>query len=206
MNEISKIFHRLGINTYDVVAAAATKWNFLKFYPGLVGGHCIGVDPYYLTYKANELGYEPEVILSGRRINDGMGPYIARRTVQLMTKAGKDLSKSKVLVMGATFKENVSDIRNSKVADLVNELKLYSVKVEVVDPHASSEEVMHEYGFPLTEKISTGYDAIVVAVNHRVYNDLNEDYFLSVSNSKPLLIDVKGTYRGKIQKMTYWSL
>ncbi|HYV90634.1 MAG TPA: nucleotide sugar dehydrogenase [Chitinophagales bacterium] len=206
MNELSRIFHRLNINTYDVLDAAATKWNFLKFYPGLVGGHCISVDPYYLTYKAQALGYESEVITSGRRINDDMGPYIARRTVQLLTQSGKDPGRSKALVMGATFKENVSDIRNSKVIDLVNELRQFSVKVEVVDAYATSEEVQREYGFPLAEKISTDYDVVILAVAHDQYHGLTEDYFLSITKPNSIFVDVKGIFRNKIQKLLYWSL
>lgn len=206
MNELSLIFQLLGVNTYDVIAAAATKWNFLKFYPGLVGGHCISVDPYYLTYKANALGYEPEVITSGRRINDDMGPYIARRTVQLLTQSGKDPGKSKVLVMGATFKENITDLRNSKVVDLVNELKLFSLKVEVTDPHASGDEMLQNHGFPLVKNVSNDYDAVILAVNHREFSNLSEDYFLSITKPNALFMDVKGVYRKKITKMTYWSL
>lgn len=206
MNELSRIFHSLGINTYDVLDAASTKWNFLRFYPGLVGGHCISVDPYYLTYKANALGYEPEVITSGRRINDDMGSYIARRTVQLLTQAGKDPGKSKVLVMGATFKENVSDIRNSKVVDLVNELKQFSVQVEVHDARASDEEVQHEYGFGLVKNISGEYDGVVMAVSHDEYLKLTEEYFLSITKPKAVFMDVKGAFRNKIRQLTYWSL
>ena len=174
MNELSLIFQLMGVNTYDVIEAASTKWNFLKFYPGLVGGHCISVDPYYLTYKANALGYEPEVITSGRRINDDMGPYIARRTVQLLTQLGKDPGKSKVLVMGATFKENITDLRNSKVVDLVNELKLFSLQVEVTDPHASGEEVLQQYGFSLVKQVAKDYDAVILAVNHAAFNKMDE--------------------------------
>lgn len=206
MNELSRIFHRLGINTYDVLDAASTKWNFLKFYPGLVGGHCISVDPYYLTYKAQALGYDPEVITSGRRINDDMGPYIARRTVQLLIQSGKDPGKSKVLVMGATFKENVSDIRNSKVVDLINELRQFSVTVEVVDPCASSEEMQHEYGFSLVEKTATDYDGVILAVAHDEFRDHNEEYFLSITKPNSVFIDVKGIFRNKIDKLLYWSL
>ena len=206
MNELSRIFQKLGINTYDVLEAAATKWNFLKFYPGLVGGHCISVDPYYLTYKAHELGYESEVITSGRRINDDMGPYIARRTVQLLTQQGKNPAESKALVMGATFKENVADIRNSKVIDLINELKQFSVKVDVVDPFASSEEMMHEYKVPLAEKIAGPYDAVIAAVAHRQYVSLDENYFLSITNPGAVFADVKGVFRNKITKLHYWSL
>ncbi|MBA2407828.1 MAG: nucleotide sugar dehydrogenase [Chitinophagales bacterium] len=206
MNELSRIFHRLGINTHDVLDAAATKWNFLKFYPGLVGGHCISVDPYYLTYKASALGYEPEVINSGRRINDDMGPYIARNAVQQLTRAGKDPGKSKVLMMGTTFKENISDIRNSKVADLVRELKLFSVTVEITDPYASSEEVFQEYGFSLVERISNDYDAVILAVNHDEYKNLEEAYFVSITKPNSVFIDVKGVFRNKITKLKYWSL
>ncbi len=206
MNELSRIFDKIGINTYDVLEAAGTKWNFLKFFPGLVGGHCIGVDPYYLTYKANALGYDPEVILSGRRINDDMGPYVARRTVQKLTKAHKDVSASRVLIMGATFKENVSDIRNSKVADIVNELKNYSVTVEVVDPHADSDELQHEYGFGLVPKPNGMYDAIIVAVNHKEYLTLDENYFKTIVNVGGIIVDVKGIFRNKIKTFTYWGL
>lgn len=206
MNELSLIFQLMGINTFDVIEAAATKWNFLKFYPGLVGGHCISVDPYYLTYKASALGYEPEVITSGRRINDDMGPYIARRTVQLLTKTGKDPGKSKVLVMGATFKENITDLRNSKVVDLVNELKLFSLAVDVTDPHASGDEVLQQYGFSLIRQVAGDYDAVILAVNHSEFRNLTEEFFLSITKPEAVFIDVKGTFRNKITRMTYWSL
>jgi UDP-N-acetyl-D-galactosamine dehydrogenase len=205
MNELSIIFSRMGINTYDVLEAAGTKWNFLKFFPGLVGGHCIGVDPYYLTYKAESLGYHARVINSGRYVNDSMGFYIAKNLVKKISSQGKNISKSKVLVMGATFKEDVSDIRNSKVADIVKELKSFSVKVDVVDPHADSEELKHEYGFGLS-KIAKGYDGVIVAVNHKEYKVLDEKYFKSVLASKGVLVDVKGMYRGKMKNLIYWSL
>ena len=206
MNELSIIFNRMGINTYEVLEAAGTKWNFLKFFPGLVGGHCIGVDPYYLTYKAKEFRYHAQIINSGRFVNDSMGFYIAKQTVKKAIAAGKNILNSKVLVMGATFKENVSDIRNSKVADVVCELKSYGVNVDIVDPYASSKELKHEYGFELTEKIANNYDAIIVAVNHHQYVGLDEAYFKSISSEKGILIDVKGIYRGKIKELTYWSL
>jgi UDP-N-acetyl-D-glucosamine/UDP-N-acetyl-D-galactosamine dehydrogenase len=207
MNELSMIFDRMNINTYEVLEAAGTKWNFLKFFPGLVGGHCIGVDPYYLTYKSKALGLDPRVILSGRQINDGMGAYIAKRTVQKMIKQGKDLSNAKVLVMGATFKENVEDIRNSKVADVVKELKDFGLTVDVVDPYASSEELQHEYGFGLVEQANGPYDAVVVAVSHKPYQELNETYFESISGEKPVLIDIKGMYKGRTNSnIAYWSL
>jgi UDP-N-acetyl-D-glucosamine/UDP-N-acetyl-D-galactosamine dehydrogenase len=207
MNELSLIFDRMKINTYEVLEAAGTKWNFLKFSPGLVGGHCIGVDPYYLTYKAKELGYDARVILSGRTTNDNMGAYIAKKTVQLMVKQGKDISMSKVLVMGATFKENVEDIRNSKVADVINELKGFSVNVDVIDQFADSRELEHEYGFGLVEEAARDYDAVIVAVNHQPFAHLDQSYFESITKDKAVFIDVKGIYRDKINsKLTYWSL
>lgn len=205
MNELSIIFSRIGINTYDVLEAAGTKWNFLKFSPGLVGGHCIGVDPYYLTYKAEEMGYHARVINSGRYVNDSMGFYVAKTCVKKIIAAGKNLSKSKVLVMGATFKEDVSDIRNSKVADIVKELKSFGVKVEIIDPHANSAELKHEYGFGLN-KLSKGYDGVIVAVNHNVYKTLDETFFTKILSKKGVLVDVKGLYKDKITNLTYWSL
>jgi UDP-N-acetyl-D-galactosamine dehydrogenase len=206
MNELSIIFSRLGINTFDVLEAAGTKWNFLKFFPGLVGGHCIGVDPYYLTYKAEALGYHARVINSGRYVNDSMGGYVAKQTVKKMIAAKKDLSKSNVLVMGATFKENVSDIRNSKVADVVKELKSYGVKVDVVDPHASSKELKHEYGFGLIKTPNKKYDAVIVAVNHKEYLNLTEKDFALLGSKGVIVVDIKGIYRNKFKKLTYWSL
>ncbi len=205
MNELSIIFSRIGINTYDVLEAAGTKWNFLKFFPGLVGGHCIGVDPYYLTYKAESLGYHARVINSGRYVNDSMGFYIAKNLVKRISSQGKNISQSKVLVMGATFKEDVSDIRNSKVADIVKELKSYSVKVDVVDPHADNDELKHEYGFGLNT-IGKNYDGVIVAVNHKEYKTLDEKYFKSILDKKGVLVDVKGIYRGKLKDILYWSL
>jgi len=205
MNELSIIFSRIGINTYDVLEAAGTKWNFLKFYPGLVGGHCIGVDPYYLTYKAESLGYHARVINSGRYVNDSMGFYIAKNLVKRISAQGKNISKSKVLVMGATFKEDVSDIRNSKVADIVKELKSYSVKVDVVDPYADNDELKHEYGFGLNT-IGKNYDGVIVAVNHKEYKAFDEKYFKSILDKKGVLVDVKGIYRGKLKDVLYWSL
>ena len=171
----------------------------------MVGGHCIGVDPYYLTYKAESLGYHARVINSGRYVNDSMGFYVAKNIVKRMSALGKNISKSKVLIMGATFKEDVSDIRNSKVADIVKELKSFSVKVDVVDPHADSEELLHEYGFGLN-KIGKGYDGVIVAVNHKEYISLDEKFFKSILSSKGVLVDVKGMYRGKMNDVTYWSL
>lgn len=206
MNELSMIFNKIGINTYEVLEAAGTKWNFLKFFPGLVGGHCIGVDPYYLTYKARELGYHSKIINSGRAINDSMGPYLARQTVKKLIANGKDIVKSRILVMGATFKEDVSDIRNSKVASVIDELKSFGVNVEVHDPFASSDEINHEYGFTLIPEITGKYDAVVVAVNHSEYLELKEDYFRNLLTEKGLLVDVKGIYRNSIKEIEYLSL
>ena len=206
MNELSIIFSRIGINTYDVLEAAGTKWNFLKFHPGLVGGHCIGVDPYYLVYKANELKYHTQIISAGRFINDTMGGYIAKKLVKKMIGVGKGILGTRVLVMGITFKENVADIRNSKVMDIIRELKDFGVDVDVMDPHADSEEVKREYGFSLLEKPYDKYDAIIVAVSHDAYLNLDETYFKSLSQDKAILVDVKGIYRGKIQELNYWSL
>jgi UDP-N-acetyl-D-glucosamine/UDP-N-acetyl-D-galactosamine dehydrogenase len=206
MNELSLIFNRLGINTYEVLEAAGTKWNFLKFFPGLVGGHCIGVDPYYLTYKANELGYHSKIITGGRVINDSMGGYISRQVIKKLIASGHSINGTKILVMGATFKENVTDIRNSKVADIVNELKSFSVNVEVYDPHASSDEVMHEYGYPIIPQIGKDYTAVIVAVNHREFVSLDEAYFKTILAKDALFVDVKGIFRGKISAFQYWSL
>ncbi len=207
MNELSIIFNRMGINTYDVLEAAGTKWNFLRFYPGLVGGHCIGVDPYYLVYKAKEYRYHPQVINSGRFVNDSMGFYAAKQLVKKLIQAGRNILESKVLVMGATFKENVSDVRNSKVADLINELLSYGLSVDLVDPFASAEEIKREYGFDLIDAYGQDYDAVVVAVNHQPYLTLTEDDFRKMmkGNGKGILIDIKGIFRNNIKELTYWS-
>lgn len=206
MNELSRIFDLMGINTYEVLEAAGTKWNFLKFYPGLVGGHCIGVDPYYLTYKSNELGYNPEVILAGRRINDDMGAHVARKLVQQLIKLHKQVDATRVLVMGATFKENVSDIRNSKVVDVIEELKNYSVNTEVVDPLADAEEFHEEYGIHLHKEYGKEYDAVIVAVNHEQYSDLNDSFFSNILKKDGIVVDVKGDLRNKVKVFSYWSL
>jgi UDP-N-acetyl-D-galactosamine dehydrogenase len=206
MNELSLIFNRMHINTYEVLEAAGTKWNFLKFFPGLVGGHCIGVDPYYLTYKANELGYHSKIITGGRFINDSMGGYVAKQVIKKLISANHKINGCRILILGATFKENVSDIRNSKVADIVNELKSFSAEVDVLDPHANSAEVMHEYGYPVIEKPSGKYNAVIVAVNHREFEQYDEAWFKSITSENPLFVDVKGCYRGKIKEMKYWSL
>ncbi len=207
MNELSIIFNRMNINTYDVLEAAGTKWNFLKFFPGLVGGHCIGVDPYYLVYKAKEYKYHPQVINSGRFVNDSMGFYAAKQLVKKLIAAGKNVLHTKVLVMGVTFKENVSDIRNSRVSDLISELQSYGVQVEVTDPFANKQEVMEEYGFNLVDEPSGNYDAVVVAVNHQQYLTMEEgDLVKLMKDQQGILIDIKGIFRNKVRHLTYWSL
>jgi len=207
INELSIIFNKLNINTYDVLEAAGTKWNFLKFSPGLVGGHCIGVDPYYLTHRAQQAGYHSKVITSGRYVNDSMGFYIAKQAVKRVIAQGKIIQESRALIMGATFKEDVSDIRNSKVMDIVNELKSFQMSVDLIDPHASSEEMKHEYGVGLVDQPGKNYDAIIVAVNHKEYASLDEAYFKSIlKNGEGVFIDVKGIYKGKINSLVYWSL
>jgi UDP-N-acetyl-D-galactosamine dehydrogenase len=207
MNELAIIFDKMDIDTQEVLKAAGTKWNFLKFSPGLVGGHCIGVDPYYLVHKAKHIGYDPLVILSGRRINDGMPAFIAKRLIQKLIKKGKNPQDAKVLMMGITFKENVSDIRNSKVADLVRELMDYSINVHLCDPHASPNEVAHEYKLTLVENTSNDYDAIVVAVAHDEYKKLNTDYFKSITTGNPILMDLKGILNpSEINGLDYWKL
>jgi UDP-N-acetyl-D-galactosamine dehydrogenase len=196
VNELSVIFDRLGIDTIEVLEAAGSKWNFMPFRPGMVGGHCIGVDPYYLTHKAEEVGYHPQVILAGRRINDNMARYAARNVIKLMLKNGIDVARSTVGVMGLTFKENCPDIRNSKVIDLINELKNWNVKVVVTDPWANSEEVMHEYGIAL-EEISVGnpVDSLVIAVGHNEFRALDPaDLKRLCRVENPVLGDIKALY------------
>ena len=206
MNELSIIFDRMNINTYEVLEAAGTKWNFLKFQPGLVGGHCIGVDPYYLTFKSKKLGYDSRVILAGRVINDGMAGYVAKKVLQHIIQHNGNVKDAKVLVMGATFKENVSDIRNSKIADVVKELKSFSLNVHVTDPHAESDELKHEYGFELTPNLSKDYDAVIITVPHNAFKELDESYFAGITKQNALIADLKGIYRNKINSRNYWSL
>jgi UDP-N-acetyl-D-galactosamine dehydrogenase len=206
MNELSIIFDKMHINTFEVLEAAGTKWNFLKFQPGLVGGHCIGVDPYYLTYKSKELGYDSQVILAGRNINDGMAGYVAKKVLQHIIQNNGNVKDAKVLVMGATFKENVSDIRNSKVADVVKELKSFSLNVDVTDPHAESDELQHEYGFSLADKIGNDYDAVIITVPHSEYKKSDDAYFASITKPEAMIADLKGIFRNSIKSRRYWSL
>jgi UDP-N-acetyl-D-galactosamine dehydrogenase len=203
MNELSLIFDRMSINTYDVIEAAGTKWNFLKFQPGLVGGHCIGIDPYYLTYKAAALGYESKVIASSRYINDDMAKYVARK---IITHVLRISNEPKVLVKGVTFKENVSDIRNSRIVDAVKELLAFNIHVDVEDPYAMEDEVHEEYGLHLTRETGNDYDAVIVTVPHSQYKDLDDAWFTSVTREGALIADLKGTYKNKIVNRKYWSL
>ncbi len=192
VNELSRIFNLMDIDTHQVLEAAATKWNFIKFTPGLVGGHCIGVDPYYLADKAQKLGYNPQIILSGRRLNDSMGPFVAQETVKSMIKKNIPIKGSKVLVMGMTFKEDCPDIRNSRVIDVINELKSFELDVDVYDPWVSVEEVKHEYNIDMLTKegqLKTDYNAIVLTVSHKAFTDFD---FTAVTNSPFVLYDVKG--------------
>ncbi|NLR93943.1 MULTISPECIES: Vi polysaccharide biosynthesis UDP-N-acetylglucosamine C-6 dehydrogenase TviB [Flammeovirga] len=190
VNELSKIFDKIGIDTIDVLEAAGTKWNFLPFRPGLVGGHCIGVDPYYLTYKAESLGYHPEVILAGRRINDSMGSHVASEVVKKMLHNGHTVKNSKALILGITFKENCPDIRNSKVIDVIRELQDYGLTVDVYDPNADKEEVMEEYGIELIDSVKGPYESVVAAVAHDQFQDMN---WSSFTNSNTVVYDVKHT-------------
>ena len=194
VNELSMIFERIGIDTHEVLEAAGTKWNFLPFKPGLVGGHCIGVDPYYLTYKAESLGYHPDVILAGRRINDNMGAHIASRVIKLMAQHQHPIHGADVLVLGITFKENCPDIRNSKVVDVINELKSFGTHVDVYDPQADAAEVKHEYGIALTSNLLKRYHAIVLAVAHNEFLSID---LASIKHANAVLFDVKGIWDSK---------
>ncbi|MFZ6011209.1 MAG: nucleotide sugar dehydrogenase [Bacteroidota bacterium] len=189
VNELALIFERIGIDTHEVLEAAGTKWNFLPFKPGLVGGHCIGVDPYYLTHKAESLGYHPEVILSGRRINDNMGVHIANSVIKLMAQNDLPINKAPVLILGITFKENCPDIRNSKVVDVVRELQSFGTVVDIYDPQAETDEVKHEYGLHLVKALDKKYDAIILTVSHSEFNSLNWN---GIRHNKTVVYDVKG--------------
>lgn len=210
MNELALIFDRMGISTNDVLEAAGTKWNFLRFKPGLVGGHCIGVDPYYLTHKAEKVGYIPQVILSGRRINDSMGKFIAQKTVKEMIRSGHNVSGARITVLGITFKEDCPDLRNSKVADIINELKDYGLEVQVSDPLADKEEAAHEYGVSLTSfKDLKPADAVIAAVAHRDFKRLTPKELLAITRGKPVLADVKSIWKPEAIRAAgavYWSL
>ena len=209
MNELALIFDRIGIRTKDVLEAAATKWNFLRFQPGLVGGHCIGVDPYYLTTKAEELGYQPQVILSGRRINNGVGAYVAQRTMKMLSRVGVSLSSAKVGILGLTFKENVPDLRNSRIPDIVNELTEFGIRPLVHDPLGNPEEALEEYGIALCDWTElSGLDALILAVAHRQYMDLPRPQLLGLVRDGGVVIDVKSSLdpASLDRGLSYWSL
>jgi UDP-N-acetyl-D-glucosamine/UDP-N-acetyl-D-galactosamine dehydrogenase len=205
MNELAIIFDKIGIDTNEVIDAAGSKWNFHKYQPGLVGGHCIGVDPFYLMHKAKQLGLDPQVIAAGRRVNDYIPHFIAKKVVTTLIENGKNPGSSRVLVMGITFKEDVSDIRNSKVADLIKELMDYSLEVDVVDPWADAGQVLHEYNIEMKDDVTGKYDAIIVAVGHNEYKKLTDSDFIKFSNSGPLLFDIKGIYK-HLKLRSYWKL
>lgn len=207
MNELSIVFNLMGINTYEVLEAAGTKWNFQKFYPGLVGGHCIGVDPYYLSFKAKQLGYHAQIIEAGRYLNDSMGAYVAQKTIKLLIKNNKNIYNSKILILGITFKENVSDIRNTKVIDIINEFRNYKINFYIYDPNVSASAVKKEYNLDIISSFKNNkYDAIVIAVNHKVFNDYDEKLFKDILTPDGIIIDIKGTFKNKIKENTYWSL
>lgn len=196
INELAMIFDRIGINTSEVLAAAGTKWNFLPFRPGLVGGHCIGVDPYYLTHKAQELGYHPNMILAGRRLNDDMGRYIASSTIKKMLRKGIDVSSSRVLIMGLTFKENCPDLRNTRVIDIIAELEEYGIAVDCYDPWADHSEAMQEYRISLlAEPDSTVYDAVIIAVAHQQFVDMKIQDIKALCKESAVIYDVKSVFK-----------
>ena len=205
MNELAIIFDKIGIDTNEVIEAAGTKWNFHKYRPGLVGGHCISIDPFYLLHKAKQLGHDPQVIAAGRRVNDYIPHYIAKKLVQFLIDRGKNPGESKILVMGITFKENVSDIRNSKVIDLIKELMDYSLNVHIVDPHASANEVAHEYGLSMISEPEGGYDAIVITVGHDEYKELTRQSLQNLCSDELILFDIKGILNSK-DYSHYWKL
>jgi UDP-N-acetyl-D-glucosamine/UDP-N-acetyl-D-galactosamine dehydrogenase len=192
INELALIFNRMGIDTEEVLLAAGTKWNFLPFRPGLVGGHCIGVDPYYLTHKATEIGYHPEMILAGRRINDGMGGYVAHQVIKLMTERRILVADSRILILGLTFKEDCPDLRNSKVIDIINEFKAFDAKVDVHDPWVSAMDAFHEYAVHPIKQLKPGtYDAVVLAVPHARFKSLGIQTIRSFGKKRHVLYDVK---------------
>ena len=206
MNELSMIFDKMGINTYDVLEAAGTKWNFLKFSPGLVGGHCIGVDPYYLTHKAEAMGYDAKVISASRFINDNMARNVARKVIQHVLRNTPDVNNARVLVKGVTFKENVSDIRNSKIIDTVKEIQSFNITVDVEDPYAEAGEVLEEYGLSLVQAGGKDYDAVIIATPHDKYLKLTASDLYDMTRPTGLIADLKGIFKNKILERSYWSL
>lgn len=206
MNELAIIFDRMGIETRDVINAASTKWNFHPYSPGLAGGHCISVDPFYLIHKARQLGHEPQVIAAGRRVNDLIPHFVAKRLIQKLLELGRDLSHTRVLIMGITFKENVADVRNSKVVDLIRELQDYSIRVDIVDPLASAQQVYEQYGIHLGEHLGPPYEAVLVAVPHDHYREYTLHHFQNLMPDHPVLFDLKGIYDFPEEDMYLWRL
>lgn len=208
MNELSKIFNLMNINTTEVLEAAGTKWNFLKFSPGLVGGHCIGIDPYYLTHKAQELGYHPEIILSGRKLNDGMGAYVVENAIKMLVKSRADMTNPQIAILGLTFKEDTPDVRNTRVTDIINEFKEYNINVTVCDPQADPSEVKDEYDIELIDlKDIKGMDLVISAVSHKEFISLEKDDLRKLfKTGKNSLLDVKGIYKDYATSFNYWSL
>ena len=205
INEIAVIFDKAGISTHEVLEAASTKWNFHSYKPGLVGGHCISVDPHYLLYFARQLGHEPQVIAAGRKVNDYVAHFITKKVLQALIEHGKNPGESRILIMGVTFKENISDVRKSKVFDLIRELEDYSIEVDISDPLADQDSIQKEYGLSLINKIDKQYDAIVLAVGHDAYKNLSKEYFKSISNSKTLIFDIDNVLEFKDYDF-YWQL
>ena len=205
MNELAVIFDKIGINTNEVIEAAGTKWNFHMYRPGLVGGHCIGVDPFYLMYKAKQMGHDPQVIAAGRRVNDYIPHFIAKKVVQSLIENGTNPGTSKVLVMGVTFKQNVSDVRNSKVFPMITELKDYSIDVDLIDPLADPDEVKFLYDVELENEAGENYNAIIISMNHFHYSKYDVNFFKQKSAGKPLIFDVKGCLE-HMEGVEYWSM
>lgn len=206
VNELALIFDRMDIDTHQVIDAAGTKWNFHKYYPGLVGGHCIGVDPYYLTYKSQELGYYPQVILSGRKVNNDISTVVAKKVLHLLADQDVNLSEARVLILGVTFKENVRDIRNSRVIDVIHELQSYQMNLDIIDPHVDEDYLLKSTAIELTDTPSGRYHCIIAAVKHKVFEDLSEQYFEDILHQGAHIIDIKGMYKNVFERIPIWTL
>jgi len=206
MNELSIMFDLMDVNTMDVIKAAGTKWNFMKFYPGLVGGHCIGVDPYYLTYRSQQLGYSPEIILAGRKVNDNLSRHVVSKILKFLKSKKISISQAKVLVLGVTFKENVSDIRNSRVIDVIKELHQNNIQVDVYDSYVDTDILSEEYGLQTTETLNTSYNVAIAAVKHVEFLQWDEDRFANLLSKDGLFVDIKSAFRHKIKDVNYWAL
>ncbi len=208
MNQLALILDKFGINTNEVIEAASTKWNFLKFKPGLVGGHCIGVDPYYLIFKAQQYGVKPQLFLSAREVNESVSKFIANKIIKLMAKNDVNISRARVLMLGFTYKEDVKDLRNTKIIDIVNELEDYGVIVDIFDPKVDREEVRQEYGIEIIEKpLEWNYDVVVLGVSHKEFKQYTKDYLKTLFRGKTqILVDIKGVFKDFAEDFVYWSL